>query len=291
MPSAKIKDKKTIDEISKKYSQGTSLQKLATEYRCGTIKPIKTALRNAGIALRTNDECIRKYTANYNYFDVIDTPNKAYVLGFIYADGCNYMNDKSRVYHLCIELKADDVDLLLDIKNELGYTGVIKYQTHKKTDCANTDTALFWICSHHICDELCKKGAPPNKSRKIKWPDWMPEHLASHFIRGVMDGDGCIDVRGRLSFAGTGDLMHGIEKCIYNNTGARGGVYKCTNTDCTYEVKYGKKEAARVLEWIYKDADLKLKRKYERYLDICSKTQMERCESRKNCTHDAWPTA
>jgi len=31
----------------------------------------------------------RKYSLNENYFDEIDTSNKAYILGFLYADGYN----------------------------------------------------------------------------------------------------------------------------------------------------------------------------------------------------------
>ena len=32
----------------------------------------------------------RKYNVNDNYIDIIDNQNKAYILGFLYADGCNY---------------------------------------------------------------------------------------------------------------------------------------------------------------------------------------------------------
>lgn len=32
---------------------------------------------------------MEKYDFNKNFFEVIDTQEKAYVLGFLYADGCN----------------------------------------------------------------------------------------------------------------------------------------------------------------------------------------------------------
>lgn len=34
---------------------------------------------------------MKKYTVNENYFQSLDSPEKAYILGFLYADGCNYI--------------------------------------------------------------------------------------------------------------------------------------------------------------------------------------------------------
>lgn len=36
---------------------------------------------------------MKKYTVNENYFENLNSPEKAYVLGFLYADGCNHIND------------------------------------------------------------------------------------------------------------------------------------------------------------------------------------------------------
>ena len=47
---------------------------------------INYILTKNGIA-KTVSEARRKYKINEHYFDTIDTPNKAYVLGFLYADG------------------------------------------------------------------------------------------------------------------------------------------------------------------------------------------------------------
>ena len=38
----------------------------------------------------------RKYNVNNDYFSKIDTPEKSYILGFIYADGCNYISDDKK---------------------------------------------------------------------------------------------------------------------------------------------------------------------------------------------------
>lgn len=40
----------------------------------------------------------RQYKINEYYFDNIDTPNKAYILGFLYADGCNSLKKRNYIY-------------------------------------------------------------------------------------------------------------------------------------------------------------------------------------------------
>lgn len=64
---------------------------------------------------RTNNG-LRKYHLNETYFDYIDTPNKAYLLGLLCADGCNFP-PKGTVF---IALQESDRDLLekINIENE-----------------------------------------------------------------------------------------------------------------------------------------------------------------------------
>ena len=62
----------------------------------------------------------RKYSLNEDYFENINSNNKAYILGFIYADGSIYGN------YLSIRVSAKDVEILNYIKFELGYGGNIR---------------------------------------------------------------------------------------------------------------------------------------------------------------------
>ena len=74
------------EEIVKLYKAGLSTVAIANSYDV-THKTITKILDKYGVKRRNN--CHRKYTLNENYFDIIDTPNKAYILGFLYADGSN----------------------------------------------------------------------------------------------------------------------------------------------------------------------------------------------------------
>ena len=50
---------------------------------------------------------------NHSYFDVIDTEYKAYILGFIFADGCIVDNFNGRQKSLRIEIIETDGYILL----------------------------------------------------------------------------------------------------------------------------------------------------------------------------------
>ena len=75
-----------IQEIISKYNNGKSLRQLATEYKYGRNTLSKIVKENE-IKIRSNTINSRKYHHDEDYFKSIDTEEKAYWLGFLYADG------------------------------------------------------------------------------------------------------------------------------------------------------------------------------------------------------------
>jgi hypothetical protein len=71
-------------------------------------------LDSMGIKRRKNG--MRRYELNENYFDVIDSHDKAYILGFLFADGCN--NPKK--YTISISLQEEDKDILEKMRILIG---------------------------------------------------------------------------------------------------------------------------------------------------------------------------
>lgn len=258
-----------IQDICERYRQGESMQSLAASYKRGTIKPIKRILEQNGVTLRTNDEAIHKYHCNYHYFDQIDTPNKAYILGFLHADGCNYMNDKTAVYHWQIELQRQDEDILKAMMAEIEYDGKLRYVTHHYEHRKDVDSAMFYVCNRHMCEALCLVGVHPHKTYDTTWPEWMPDELVPHFIRGLLDGDGCITKQKTAGIAGTRGLIEPMQEVIERMTGIQTRLQQYKNLGGTVECCIRPRDCKRFLDWIYKDADLKLQRKYDRYVSMC----------------------
>ena len=74
------------------------------------LKANKLGLKRKNIDSRSR----RKYNFNYNYFENIDTPNKAYYLGWALTDG-NVSNTQYR-----IRLQKEDIDILEKFSKDIN---------------------------------------------------------------------------------------------------------------------------------------------------------------------------
>lgn len=134
----------------------------------------------------------RKYEFNQSYFKNINTKNKAYILGFIMADGCicKSTSDKASPDRLIIQISYKDRCILEFIQKELGSNYKIKDFVPNGTYSNNMMSSLT-INSTELCADLIKHGIIPNKTGKESFPK-IRENLKRHFIRGFLDGDGWI---------------------------------------------------------------------------------------------------
>lgn len=121
---------------------------------------------------------------NKEFFDKIDTIEKAYWLGFLYADG--YVTSDNR---WGVELGYEDYDHLHNLLCAFGYNGDLKVRERK-----GVKSCSFLINNKYMTSSLISKGVIPNKTYSLLFPseDIISKDLYSHFIRGFFDGDGCV---------------------------------------------------------------------------------------------------
>lgn len=126
------------------------------------------------------------YQMNENYFSEINSHEKAYILGFIYADGSVQNNLEKNKYYLQIAQNGERKDVLENIVKALDSNIPIKEYA------PNVFSITFY--SKQIAQDLVKLGAVPNKSLILTFPsfDIVPEKYMSSFILGCFDGDGCV---------------------------------------------------------------------------------------------------
>lgn len=257
-------------EIIDKYINGMSINKLSKAYQLDWHFVERILVEN-NITIR------KQYKINENYFDTIDTPNKAYILGFLYADGCNSSNYDKKRYCVTITLQSSDSQILYDIKNEIGYEAPIKFRTYNECERATLD-----ICNKHIALKLHELGLVPNKTLILKFPDWLSEEFYPHFVRGYFDGDGCITSNNRkvapqlsISIVSTACMCMSIADIIFDKCHVTTHVYDVGHEKCNATIKTfmitGNVQCKKFLTYIYQDADLKLLRKYHKYIDWYSK--------------------
>lgn len=150
------------------------------------------AVRSKAALLNLNKE---RYHCDYDYFKVIDTEEKAYWLGFIFADGWTYLSRSTEAGCLGIELQKGDVGHLRKFNKSIHGNYKITFRTRENTtDVAPGihDMCAIRIFSREMTDDLIEKGVVPNKSLVKEFPTDIPEDLIRHFIRGYFDGNGCV---------------------------------------------------------------------------------------------------
>lgn len=169
-----------------------SINQIAKELRLSTIR-ISEILRKNNLINSPNRVKLKpsKYNIDENFFKKIDTEQKAYVLGFLYADGCISENKNS----FSIGLKKQDEKILLEIlkvmqSNQILYYHKSRYSNKNKY----TEKACLNICNKILHTDLINLGLTPRKSLTLVFPstDILPINLQRHFMRGYFDGDGSI---------------------------------------------------------------------------------------------------
>lgn len=131
---------------------------------------------------------------NESYFDKIDSSNKAYFLGLIYADGWVVCNDGH--YELGIELNSKDKYILELFNNELGgnclisHKDAIENHTICGINCNRGESDVIRVFSKSIVESLINHDVLPNKTKHDNIPNVSDEFFFD-FLRGYIDGDGC----------------------------------------------------------------------------------------------------
>ena len=124
-------------------------------------------------------------------------------------------------------------------------------------------------------ESLAKWGVIPNKTHILTFPNFLREDLYRHFIRGVLDGDGCIHKRSdkyngwsNVDICGTYDFCVGLKDYIETKLNIHCSVIRSDKNQTTYRTTIGGTyKAEKFLDWLYEDAELYLERKHQIYLD------------------------
>ena len=184
-------EEKEVIELYKTESIKTIAKKLNTY-----DSKISSILKKNGIKPKRKFKGWKK--VNDTFFDIIDTEEKAYILGFFIADGCIKMEkDKNgEITHsrLCFSNSIDDEEIINHIHSVICPENKMIY-IHNTKDGANRkpQITLQWT-SKHMKEILVEKYHI--KPRKTYDDDFempknvIPKELFRHCVRGYIDGDG-----------------------------------------------------------------------------------------------------
>lgn len=136
-----------------------------------------------------------KYQVNHEYFHDINNEYKAYILGFIYADGSIIQPKGNRQLKLTIAIQEEDGYILNKLAKEAGGKDVSKSFSPSSQIKGWKPKAVLEINSNILGNKLISYGCNINKSKiGMEFPSLCSE-LIPHFIRGFLDGDGSILIK------------------------------------------------------------------------------------------------
>ena len=162
------------------------------------------------------ERCPRTYSLNEGFFTTVDTPLKAYILGFIAADGCICRG------RLQIALKREDRGHLERLAAAMGSnTPVGDYLA----TCGKKKVpySVLMLHSKQLVADLARLGIHPRKSHTVRPWDG-PDELMPAYWLGVMDGDGSLyeakrDKNWRLGLVGNQMMTDGFRDFIQSRLG------------------------------------------------------------------------
>lgn len=255
-----LKTDDNIEEhIVQEYNNGMSSEKIAEKLALNA-STVCRVLKRRGVELKNAKYFNRKYQINESFLDVIDTQEKAYFLGFMYADGAVHKEAPS----FKLELHVQDIDILEKFQ-KLLFIGEVS-----KIGIDRVKYRYFSIRSKRLKDKLIEHGCVPAKTFKVRLPP-LSEELMPHFLRGVYDGDGCINIcesgRVRVILTGYSNFLLDIKEYLASKHGISGLLRADENDRVADLIVSRNYDAQQFLEFLYTGANIYLDRKYAKYQD------------------------
>lgn len=216
----------------------------------------------------------RRYQLDETVFETIDTEEKAYWLGFLYADG--FVSDSKN--DIEIGLAEKDVAHLNKAKLFFNTDRPLSKKTKRMKEKEYIGYRLT-ITSQKLKADLINKGCVNKKSLILKFPteEQVPKSLLPHFVRGYFDGDGSVTHanKGRQIAAeilGASDFIDGLIDWVDSSPTK----HSFNHSVQTFRVQMFGPKANAFFEKIYENATIYLDRKYTKYVNFAPSTSNRR---------------
>ena len=261
------------EEITKLYQEGKTAKEISSLLGFKYHQPVYNYFKKMGWG-RTGKTGKRIYKVNEDFFKCINTEEKAYILGFICADG---HIEKDR---LNITVSIKDRDILEKIRYAMHSNHHIKEvqrtNPYKKTNRENLILSELMIGSVELVKPLFNMGLTTNKTYTLNGDilKYIPKYLIRDFLRGYFDGDGNVFFGRRYSsgykynvnICGNEDfLLKSFQVYFPSNN----KLYKDLYSRQCYVWKISQKDKVRdFMYYLYYNSSIFLQRKYNEFRKI-----------------------
>ena len=236
---------------------------------------VKKIWRVNGLSGKAN----RSYCVDDNTFKLIDTPIKAYVLGYIASDGCVYKRE-GHIGMLSVACNQNDEELLNIVQHCLSSNYKILHNDQVLQNGKTSVYSTIQINSDVIVNDLSNYNITPRKTWNYCPVDLQTSEMNWHFIRGYFDGDGSIYLTPNVSGRITPSSYRASITCNKNTSNWRKNFFEKEGIECHVYKDYRNKYTDEIFsvtirrcESIYKmyekmysnSQNIRLERKYNKF--------------------------
>lgn len=253
-----------IEYIINQYScEQMSVTAIAKQFGCSDTS-IRRLLEKNNINIRAN-----RLSRNSNYFENINSRDKAYWLGVMYSDGCVCKRANGSY---SVSLEMTDKEHIEKFRDALGANDY-KILTTVRTNFNNAKPSYsIYIYDNKMATDLINLGCVPKKSFCLSSIPNISREFVYDFIRGFIDGDGCICYNSRNDsyvFKLTGASPSFLKEVMKILEIDRLSLNQCSKT--SYQVTSAKRDDVyRILTKVYANSVeiTRLNRKYNKYKEF-----------------------
>lgn len=261
------------EDITKLYQEGKTAKEISSLLGFKYHQPVYNFFKKMGWE-RNGKSGKRTYVVDESFFKVINTEEKAYILGFICADG-HIERDRLR-----ITVSIKDKDILNKIRSAMHSNHPIKevqrINPYNKTERKILTLVDLTINSVELVRPLFNMGLTTNKTYTLNGNilRYIPKYLMRDFLRGYFDGDGNVFFGRRytsgykynINICGNEDFLLKSFQTYFPSINK---LYKDLYSKQCYIWKISQKDKVKdFMYYLYYNSSIFLQRKYNEYRKI-----------------------
>lgn len=201
------------------------------------------------------------YTINEDFFDSPWSEEKAYVLGYFFADSSIYRGEIRDRYEITISgsrlESLETIKELMESDHPIRQVGPGSYQIK--------------VGSRQLVEYLEQLGLSDNKSETLTYPQGIPQDYERHFVRGYFDGKGSFMIEsGRRivsNFSGASlEFMEALRDRLVVHGMSRANIHQYGEGGSSNMIRYYVRDTRHLVSLLYDEARIFSREQRERYL-------------------------
>lgn len=252
-------------KIVERYKNGETFSNMAEELGASRHSLWEFATKVYGVESYQTSGYPTLYDINTEAFEDIDSEKSAYALGLIVTDGYIHMDNNE------IHFTSTDKEQIDNLKQCLDCTQA-PYVSEPRTGEINGRPVkgrkkIYQLCfgPEKVCQDFIQYFAPKSSDRDNIPREVKKSEYVKHFVRGVIDGDGCIS--GGVYITGNRGILEDTQEILISRLDInKTKLHKKNGKSSSYDLQIKKqKDLERIYNWLYESANYYLSRKKDKF--------------------------